>query len=86
MGYVAIGFSPNGGMKGADMAVGWVDDYNLRVELKDMKAFGNSKPELDDEQNLELLSGYQNGSHTVIEFKRPWQTCDIEMVRKMYLN
>lgn len=25
-GYVGIGFSPNGGMKGADIVVGWVDD------------------------------------------------------------
>jgi len=26
-GYVAIGFSPNGGMKGSDFVMGWVDDY-----------------------------------------------------------
>lgn len=25
-GYVGIGFSPNGGMEGADIAIGWVDD------------------------------------------------------------
>lgn len=26
LGYVGIGFSPNGGMEGADIVIGWVDD------------------------------------------------------------
>lgn len=26
MGYVGIGFSPDGGMQGADIVLGWVDD------------------------------------------------------------
>lgn len=25
MGYVGLGFSPNGGMRGADIVLGWVD-------------------------------------------------------------
>ncbi len=79
LGYVAIGFSPNGGMKGADIALAWVDDQNGKVHLSDMKAFGNSMPQLDSSQDLDLLGGYQNDSHTVITFQRPWSSCDQEM-------
>ena len=28
-GYVAIGFSPNGGMRGSDIVMGWVDDKGV---------------------------------------------------------
>lgn len=33
LGYVGIGFSPNGGMEGADMVLAWVDDRSLRPYL-----------------------------------------------------
>lgn len=33
LGYVGIGFSPDGGMEGADMVLGWVDDRSLRPYL-----------------------------------------------------
>ena len=79
-GYVAIGFSSNGGMKGADIALGWVNDGDGKVHLYDMKAIGNSAPKMDTSQDLKLIKGYQNESHTVITFQRPWQTCDTEMV------
>ncbi len=40
MGYVAIGFSPNGAMRGADIFLGWVDDDNgtisAHVSITDM--------------------------------------------------
>lgn len=32
-GYVGIGFSPNGGMKEADIVIGWIDDYTLKAYL-----------------------------------------------------
>lgn len=32
-GYVAIGFSPDGGKKDADIVMGWVDDRTLRAYL-----------------------------------------------------
>lgn len=32
-GYLGIGFSPNGGMKGADIVIGWVDDRNGQAYL-----------------------------------------------------
>ena len=48
-----------------------------------MKAIGNSAPKMDTSQDLKLIKGYQNESHTVITFERPWQTCDTEMVSKI---
>jgi hypothetical protein len=32
-GYVAIGFSPDGGKEHADIVMGWVDDRSLRAVL-----------------------------------------------------
>jgi len=31
LGYVSLGFSPNGGMKGADMFLAWIDDHSGKV-------------------------------------------------------
>lgn len=33
-------------------------------------------PEVDASQDVMLLGGYQNDTHTVIRFSRPWNTCD----------
>ena len=41
-----MGFSPNGGMKGADIVLAWIQDD--QVHIQDMHAESNSKPILDD--------------------------------------
>ncbi|XP_050715576.1 uncharacterized protein LOC126998176 [Eriocheir sinensis] len=74
-GYVGLGFSPNGGMKGADIVLGWVDAAG-EVFLHDTYADGNMAPKVDASQDVTLLGGYQNDTHTVIRFSRPWNTCD----------
>jgi len=51
-GYVGIGFSPGGGMNGADMVLAWVKDG--LVTLEDRHAEGNSVPKLDRNQCLGL--------------------------------
>lgn len=33
LGYVGVGFSPSGGMKGADIVIGWVDDVTGQAFL-----------------------------------------------------
>ncbi|XP_064097931.1 MOXD1 homolog 1-like isoform X2 [Macrobrachium nipponense] len=73
-GYVGLGFSPGGGMKDADIILGWVKDDTG----EDRFSPGYGIPIIDKSQNVELLSGYQNGTHTVLRFKRPWDTCDHE--------
>lgn len=74
LGYVALGISPNGGMAGSDIVIGWV--HNGRVFLQDRYAYKEGLPTLDSQQNWELLSGYENGSYTVLQFRRKLDTCD----------
>lgn len=31
---------------------------------------------MDDQQDWELLNGYENGTHTIIQFSRKFDTCD----------
>ena len=75
-GYVGLGFSPGGGMHGADMVLGWVTDG--RVTLQDRHGEGNSVPELDTSQDVSLDWGRENDTHTVLQFHRAWDTCDPE--------
>ncbi|XP_071518366.1 DBH-like monooxygenase protein 1 homolog [Panulirus ornatus] len=79
-GYVGLGFSPKGGMKGADIVMGWVDDSG-RVMLHDQYSDGYTVPKVDESQDVELLGGYQNDTHTVLRFSRPWVTCDHNDIR-----
>ncbi|XP_042889305.1 DBH-like monooxygenase protein 1 [Penaeus japonicus] len=76
-GYVGLGFSPNGGMKGADIVLGWVDSQG-NLHAHDRHAIGNMIPIIDDSQDIEVLGGYENETHTVLRFSRPWNTCDKE--------
>ena len=76
-GYIGLGFSPSGGMDGADIAVAWVTPGGS-VRLLDCHAVGNRAPVPDTAQDLELEWGYENDTHTVVQFRRPWQTCDAE--------
>ncbi|KAJ9581421.1 hypothetical protein L9F63_023402, partial [Diploptera punctata] len=37
---------------------------------------GVREPEVDPSQDYEMLHGYENGTHTVIRFRRRYDTCD----------
>ncbi|XP_047477058.1 DBH-like monooxygenase protein 1 [Penaeus chinensis] len=76
-GYVGLGFSSNGGMKGSDIVLGWVDTDG-KLHAHDRHAIGNMIPLIDDSQDIEVLGGYENETHTVLRFARPWNTCDKE--------
>ena len=76
LGFVGLGFSDVGRMAGADIVIAWVDDDDGEVHLTDRHGLGNFLPPLDNSQDLELLMGYQNTSHTVVQFYRAWDTCD----------
>lgn len=43
---------------------------------QDLHGEGNWHPVLDDSQDLKILGGYQNDTHTVLRFSRLWDTCD----------
>ncbi|GFG39849.1 hypothetical protein Cfor_08829, partial [Coptotermes formosanus] len=42
----------------------------------DRYATDRGEPEVDQSQDYELLLGYENGTHTVIRFRRQYDTCD----------
>ncbi|CAH1265386.1 Hypp3173 [Branchiostoma lanceolatum] len=73
-GFIGLGFSPNGGMTGSDVIIGWVKDG--QAYLTDRYAEGYFLPRLDASQDVELLSGYENGTHTVLRFRRRLSPCD----------
>ncbi|CAH1230127.1 MOXD1 [Branchiostoma lanceolatum] len=107
-GYIGLGLSPNGGMEGSDVIIGWVKDgqpfitpYVAPSDHCDCRAIsgpgrdpeslqprlklnagpgpfaeGYFEPRLDAHQDVELLSGYENGTHTVIRFRRRLRPCD----------
>lgn len=43
---------------------------------QDRYAEGIWTPTVDESQDVKLLGGYQNDTHTVLRFSRPWVTLD----------
>ncbi|XP_066265474.1 DBH-like monooxygenase protein 1 homolog [Branchiostoma lanceolatum] len=74
-GWVGLGLSPNGGMPGSDIAIGWVKDGT--AHLTDRYAEAKAQPPVDESQDWELVSAYENGTHTVLRFNRKLTTCDV---------
>ncbi|XP_033106266.1 DBH-like monooxygenase protein 1 homolog [Anneissia japonica] len=74
LGYVAVGFSPNGGMPGSDIVVGWVKDDE--AFLSDRHGKTNSMPDVDVSSDYDILYGFEEGGRTTIGFKRTLNTCD----------
>ncbi|KAI8484201.1 hypothetical protein Bbelb_379860 [Branchiostoma belcheri] len=75
-GWVGLGLSPNGGMPGSDIAIGWVKDGT--AHLTDRYAEAQAQPSVDESQDWELVSGNENGTHTVLRFNRKLTTCDVK--------
>ncbi|XP_036325473.1 MOXD1 homolog 2 isoform X2 [Rhagoletis pomonella] len=76
LGYVGFGFSPDGKLAGADMAVGWVDKGQTYFQDRHIKKNGNVEPLVDPSQDYILMRGYENATHTVLRFRRKLDTCD----------
>ncbi|XP_022123223.2 MOXD1 homolog 1 [Pieris rapae] len=76
-GYVGLGFNSGRNMRGADLVVAWVDDRHGNAQLLDCHGLTFEDRAVTDEvQNYELISGYQNDTHTTLEFRRQLDTCD----------
>ena len=59
--------------------------YFLKITIDiEITQFMDCPSKMDTSQDLKLIKGYQNESHTVITFQRPWQTCDTEMVSSFW--
>uniref|UniRef100_A0A336L841 CSON004817 protein n=1 Tax=Culicoides sonorensis TaxID=179676 RepID=A0A336L841_CULSO len=78
-GFIGLGFSyRHGEMSGSDLVLAWVDDTTGLPNVLDCHGprDGNGAPIQDDTQNYTVINGYQNATHTVIQFKRALETCD----------
>lgn len=79
-GWVALGFEPDGGMKDADMIVGWVDAAGKAVVRDEFSTgrFGPHEPdtELGGRDDIAAFAGAETGGRTVLEFRRPRATGD----------
>ncbi|XP_050995491.1 DBH-like monooxygenase protein 2 homolog [Labeo rohita] len=73
-GWVGFGFSPKGGMTGADMVIGGVGPKG--TYFTDRHAVGNSIPVIDQKQNYILLSLNESNGRTVMKFQRSIEACD----------
>ncbi|XP_017885001.1 MOXD1 homolog 1-like [Ceratina calcarata] len=78
LGYVGIGFNDKNHMKGADIILAWVDDHSGAPNLLDSHGIEDSEAALvtDTSQDVKVLDGSQNDTHTYVVFSRNWQTCD----------
>ncbi|CAF3853401.1 unnamed protein product [Rotaria sp. Silwood1] len=75
-GWIALGISPAGGMRGADIGLGWVDEGG-EVHFQDRYASGTSRPTIDNTTtDWFALSGREQNGWTAIQFKRSLDTCD----------
>ncbi|CAF4698174.1 unnamed protein product, partial [Rotaria socialis] len=76
MGWISLGISPAGGMKGADIGVGWVDS-NGNVHFQDRYASDFAKPVIDNTTtDWYAIRGREQNGWTAIQFKRLLDTCD----------
>ncbi|GLH14747.1 uncharacterized protein GBIM_19069, partial [Gryllus bimaculatus] len=79
LGWLGVGFSPAGGMAGADMAVAWVDDASGRGHVVD--CFGAERaaaPLVDASQDYSLLRAAQNATHTTVVLRRRLDTAALQ--------
>ncbi|XP_002734974.1 DBH-like monooxygenase protein 1 homolog [Saccoglossus kowalevskii] len=74
-GYVGFGFSPNGGMPGSDIVIGWVTN-NGKTRFTDRHASHYGEPRIDEKQDYILLYGREEDEYTILKFERKLDTCD----------
>uniref|UniRef100_A0A1B0FFJ9 DOMON domain-containing protein n=1 Tax=Glossina morsitans morsitans TaxID=37546 RepID=A0A1B0FFJ9_GLOMM len=76
LGYVGFGFSKDGKIAGADMAVGWVEGGHTFFQDRYVDLKGSPEPHIDPSQDYILIKGYENSTHTLLRFRRKLDTCD----------
>jgi hypothetical protein len=76
-GWLGFGFSPNGGMKGADAVIGW-DDGNGNSFIGDYFLAGQASAKVTPSNKQELLNMkvLRKNGQTAILFDRPWEPAD----------
>lgn len=74
-GWVAFGFSPNGGMAGSDIVMGWINADGSK-SFSDRHTSVNDVPVVDAKQNYELLELSEANGKTTMHFRRAVSSCD----------
>ena len=74
-GWVGLGFSATGGMRGSDVVIGYVASDGWAY-ISDRHAEGNYLPARDDSQDYVLHAAAQTEDQTFLEFSRDLDTCD----------
>ncbi|XP_066461665.1 DBH-like monooxygenase protein 1 isoform X1 [Eleutherodactylus coqui] len=74
LGYVGLGFSPNGAMASSDIVIGGVEKG--KPYLQDYFTDETRGLHRDPQQNYKLEYAMENETHTILKFSRPLQTCD----------
>jgi len=75
LGYVGFGLSLDGHMQGSDVVIGWVQHGRTIFQDRHVSR-GHVEPIVDASQDWELLQGMENDTHTVLRFRRAYDTCD----------
>ncbi|GAU92099.1 hypothetical protein RvY_04227 [Ramazzottius varieornatus] len=78
-GWLALGLSPDGGMDGADVLFGYINDTTNEVVLQDRSLMASLeemmvKLTLDKIQNWKVVGGSKNATHTVLRACRMLRT------------
>jgi dimethyladenosine transferase 1 len=74
-GFVGFGVSEGGGMTGADIVIGGIYP-NGTSYFADYHGTGDKTPDVDARQDWELISAFENSTHTFLKISRPLDSCD----------
>lgn len=84
-GWVGFGLSQKGGMEGADVIMGWIQEDG-KPQFSDRWSEAKRLPKVDKKQDWYLEQAMQQAGRTVIKFTRKLITCDdkedIDIVEK----
>jgi hypothetical protein len=83
-GWVGFGFSPNGGMTGANVMIFWVANDNVTANFSERYTYGEENnfsvargTRLTQVQNWKLLRWKKENGYTIVQFSRPIVLCGI---------
>ncbi|XP_068702591.1 DBH-like monooxygenase protein 1 [Montipora foliosa] len=80
LGWIGFGISRGQGkMQGADIVIGWVKDG--KPYFQDRHADGYMVPDVDSQQDYELISLSEDNGKTIMKFKRKFDTCDTDDIK-----
>ncbi|KAI8800861.1 PHM/PNGase F domain-containing protein [Cladochytrium replicatum] len=86
-GWLAVGFSETNGMKGADIALGYVNATTSKFVLEDRFTEDFVTPVLDTKQDLTLTGSWTTPSYTAFTFTRPTKAgCNNDQDRDLYVE